>query len=65
MMSNVELQRQMLRFKMSINDMAMCLHVTKDQVKRFVNGKEEIPEWVQLYFGALNDGSKKGPTRQS
>ena len=50
MMSNVELQRQMLRYKMSINDLAMYLRITKDQVKRFVNGKEPIPEWVQLQF---------------
>ena len=59
MMSNVELQRKMLKYRMSINDTAMCLHITKDQVKRFVNGKEEIPEWVQLYFGELDSGSKE------
>jgi plasmid maintenance system antidote protein VapI len=64
MMSNVELQRQMLKHRMSIIDMAMCLHVTKDQVKRFVNGKEKIPRWVQIYFGELHDEPKKGPPGQ-
>lgn len=65
MMSNVELQRQMLRYKMSIIDLAMYLRITKDQVKRFVNGKEPIPEWVQLQFGELDGKSKKGPTGES
>jgi hypothetical protein len=65
MMSNVELQRKMLKYRMSINDMAMCLHVTKNQAKRFVNGDETVPEWVQKYFGDLDEGSKEGPTEQS
>jgi plasmid maintenance system antidote protein VapI len=60
MMSDVELQRQMLKHRMSIIDMATRLHVTKDQVKRFMNGKEKIPLWVQIYFGELHDESKKG-----
>ena len=65
MMSNVELQKKMLKYRMSIVDIAMSLHVTKDQVKRFVNGKEEIPEWVEVYFGDLDEQSKRGTTEQS
>jgi|TARA_R110000824_G_scaffold2808_1_gene12803 hypothetical protein len=65
MMSNVELQKKMLKYRMSIVDIAMSLHVTKDQVKRFVNGKEEIPEWVEVYFGDLDEQSKRGTAEQS
>ena len=55
----------MLKYRMSIVDIAMSLHVTKDQVKRFVNGKEEIPEWVEVYFGDLDEQSKRGTAEQS
>jgi plasmid maintenance system antidote protein VapI len=45
---------------MSVNDLAMTIHITKDTAKKYISGKESIPEWIAIYFEELN-----GKTRQN
>ena len=53
-MTSIELQRQMLKHGMSVNDLAFELHITRNEVKKFANGQREVPAWIEKFFGDLN-----------
>ena len=53
-MTSKELQSQMLKDKMSIIDTAMALHITKNEVKKFANGQNKIPNWIEKFFEGLD-----------
>jgi len=58
-MTYIEMQMAMLKHRMSVNDMVMATHITKDAIKKYMTGKEEIPKWIELYFEGLNGESRQ------
>ena len=56
-MDHMEMQKLMLRNNISINDIALNIHITKDAVKRYASGLEKIPGFVKDYLENL-DGKK-------
>jgi plasmid maintenance system antidote protein VapI len=39
---------------MSIIDLAMALHITRNEVKKFATGQSRIPDWIEKFLEGLD-----------